>query len=137
MLSLSGIMSSQARSSVIAWATAVVLDLLGGLPYPRPLFPGCPWIISDGHISFATREECEDIINKYHGIAVGDEAMLMQVRYADTPAQKELKRITAERRQFRTNEYNIGAYGTADVGIHPSIYSQTSWNRRHIAGANK
>ncbi|KAK1766684.1 hypothetical protein QBC33DRAFT_83442 [Phialemonium atrogriseum] len=89
-----------------------------------------------GFARFATREECEDIINKYHGIAVGDEAMLMQVRYADTPAQKELKRITAERRQFRTNEYNIGAYGTADVGIHPSIYSQTSWNRRHIAGAN-
>jgi hypothetical protein len=52
----------------------------------------------------------------------------MQVRYADTPAQKELKRITAERRQFRTNEYNIGAYGTADVGMAPSIYSH--WGRR-------
>lgn len=49
--------------------------------------------------------------------------MQMQVRYADTPAQKELKRITAERRQFRTNEYNIGAYGTADVGVAPSIYN--------------
>jgi len=60
--------------------------------------------------------------------------MLMQVRYADTPAQKELKRITAERRQFRTNEYNIGAYGTADVGIHPSIYQQAPWNRRSSAG---
>ena len=59
----------------------------------------------------------------------------MQVRYADTPAQKELKRITAERRQFRTNEYNIGAYGTADVGIHPSIYNhQAPWNRRVSAG---
>ena len=59
-----------------------------------------------------------------------------QVRYADTPAQKELKRVTAERRQFRTNEYNIGAYGTADVGIHPSIYQQGSWNRRAGPGAN-
>ena len=57
-----------------------------------------------------------------------------QVRYADTPAQKELKRVTAERRQFRTNEYNIGAYGTADVGIHPTIYQQGSWNRRAGAG---
>lgn len=37
--------------------------------------------------------------------------MLLQVRYADTPAQKDLKRITTERRQFRTNEYNVGAYG--------------------------
>lgn len=62
--------------------------------------------------------------------------MLMQVRYADTPAQKELKRITAERRQFRTNEYNIGAYGTADVGIHPSIYSPAPWNRRPDLGTN-
>lgn len=59
-----------------------------------------------------------------------------QVRYADTPAQKELKRITAERRQFRTNEYNIGAYGTADVGIHPSIYQQGTWNRRAAAAVN-
>jgi len=59
-----------------------------------------------------------------------------QVRYADTPAQKELKRITAERRQFRTNEYNIGAYGTADVGIHPSIYQQGSWNRRAASSVN-
>lgn len=54
----------------------------------------------------------------------------MQVRYADTPAQKELKRITAERRQYRTNEYNIGAYGTMAVGINPSIYStQSTWSR--------
>lgn len=60
----------------------------------------------------------------------------MQVRYADTPAQKELKRITAERRQFRTNEYNIGAYGTADVGIHPSIYHPAPWSRRAVAGSN-
>ena len=59
----------------------------------------------------------------------------MQVRYADTPAQKELKRVTAERRQFRTNEYNIGAYGTADVGIHPSIYSQAPWSRRAGPGS--
>lgn len=59
-----------------------------------------------------------------------------QVRYADTPAQKELKRITAERRQFRTNEYNLSAYGTADVGIHPSIYSPAPWNRRVTMGAS-
>ncbi len=54
----------------------------------------------------------------------------MQVRYADTPSQKELKRVTAERRQYRTNEYNIGAYGTPAVGINPTIYAPTMWNRR-------
>lgn len=55
----------------------------------------------------------------------------MQVRYADTPSQKELKRVTAERRQYRTNEYNIGAYGTMAVGMTPSIYSSqpSSWGR--------
>ncbi|KAL2267684.1 hypothetical protein VTJ83DRAFT_4961 [Remersonia thermophila] len=88
-----------------------------------------------GFARFDTREECEEIIKKYHGASIGDEGMLMQVRYADTPAQKELKRITAERRQFRTNEYNIGAYGTADVGVSPSIYSPAPWNRRAAMGA--
>ncbi|KAL2023417.1 hypothetical protein VTK56DRAFT_2774 [Thermocarpiscus australiensis] len=89
-----------------------------------------------GFARFGTREECEEIIKKYHGTPIGEEGLLMQVRYADTPAQKELKRITAERRQFRTNEYNIGAYGTADVGIHPSIYTPASWNRRAGMGAD-
>ncbi|KAL2153265.1 hypothetical protein VTH82DRAFT_4420 [Thermothelomyces myriococcoides] len=88
-----------------------------------------------GFARFETREECEEIIKKYHGASIGEEGMLMQVRYADTPAQKELKRITAERRQFRTNEYNIGAYGTADVGIHPTIYNPAPWNRRGGVGA--
>jgi hypothetical protein len=60
--------------------------------------------------------------------------MLMQVRYADTASQKELKRVTAERRQFRTNEYNIGAYGTADVGIQPTIYNQSSFSRQGTPG---
>lgn len=55
----------------------------------------------------------------------------MNIRYADTPAQKELKRVTAERRQFRTNEYNIGAYGTPLVGIAPNLYNgqQSQWRR--------
>ncbi|KAH8880664.1 hypothetical protein GQ53DRAFT_833123 [Thozetella sp. PMI_491] len=87
-----------------------------------------------GFARFNSREECEDIIHKYHGVTLGKENQQIQIRYADTPAQKELKRITAERRQFRTNEYNIGAYGTADVGIHPSIYSQQPWNRRAGGG---
>lgn len=56
----------------------------------------------------------------------------MNIRYADTPAQKELKRVTAERRQFRTNEYNIGAYGTPLVGMSPTLYGQQSQWRRSI-----
>lgn len=56
----------------------------------------------------------------------------MNIRYADTPSQKELKRVTAERRQFRTNEYNIGAYGTPLVGMSPTMYGQPSQWRRVI-----
>lgn len=56
----------------------------------------------------------------------------MNIRYADTPAQKELKRVTAERRQFRTNEYNIGAYGTPLVGLNPALYNQQSHWRRTL-----
>ncbi|KAF3767412.1 hypothetical protein M406DRAFT_338190 [Cryphonectria parasitica EP155] len=83
-----------------------------------------------GFARFESRDVCEEIIKRFHGQAIGDECFLMQVRYADTPAQKELKRITAERRQYRTNEYNIGAYGTMAVGISPSIYNtQGNWNR--------
>ncbi|KUI55131.1 Sporulation-specific protein 5 [Cytospora mali] len=83
-----------------------------------------------GFARFESREVCEEVIKRYHCQAIGDECFLMQVRYADTPAQKELKRITAERRQYRTNEYNIGAYGTMAVGINPSIYStQSTWGR--------
>jgi hypothetical protein len=55
----------------------------------------------------------------------------MNIRYADTPAQKELKRVTAERRQFRTNEYNIGAYGTDMVGMPPDMFAaqHPQWRR--------
>ncbi|KAL1876552.1 hypothetical protein Daus18300_002796 [Diaporthe australafricana] len=83
-----------------------------------------------GFARFESRDVCEEVIRRYHGQAIGDECFLMQVRYADTPSQKELKRVTAERRQYRTNEYNIGAYGTMAVGINPSIYNaQPSWGR--------
>lgn len=54
----------------------------------------------------------------------------MNIRYADTPSQKELKRITAERRQFRTNEYNIGAYGTTLVGLQPNAYPTQGYTSR-------
>ncbi|RKF55203.1 Poly binding protein [Golovinomyces cichoracearum] len=74
-----------------------------------------------GFARFESREICEEIIEKFHGQAIGEEGLLLQVRYADTPAQKDLKRITTERRQFRTQEYNVGAYGsTADYLNYPS-----------------
>ncbi|KAL1912201.1 hypothetical protein Sste5344_002034 [Sporothrix stenoceras] len=83
-----------------------------------------------GFARFESRDICEQVIKNYHGMSIGQDHFIMQVRYADTPSQKELKRITSERRQYRTNEYNIGAYGTHAVGINPSIYAPALWNRR-------
>jgi len=37
---------------------------------------------------------------------VGEEALALQVRYADTSAQKRLKATTTKKRQYRSNEYN-------------------------------
>ncbi|KAK7218487.1 hypothetical protein V2G26_006490 [Clonostachys chloroleuca] len=85
-----------------------------------------------GFARFEGRTVCDEIIRKFNGVSIGHEGMLMNIRYADTPAQKELKRVTAERRQFRTNEYNIGAYGTPLVGLSPNMYSQTQWRRNGV-----
>jgi hypothetical protein len=74
--------------------------------------------------SFESRTVCEEIIRKFHGQPIGTEGLLLQVRYADTPAQKDLKKITTERRQFRTNEYNVGAYGDPTViALSPVLHS--------------
>lgn len=89
-------------------------------------------LMSNQTHSFESRDICDDIIKKYNGVGIGEEGLLMNIRYADTPSQKELKRVTAERRQFRTNEYNIGAYGTPLVGMSPTLYNQQSQWRRTL-----
>jgi hypothetical protein len=92
---------------------------------------------------FENRDVCEEIIKKFHGQPIGEEGLLLQVRYADTPAQKDLKRITTERRQFRTNEYNVGAYGApVDVlALSPqmptSLIPRASQITRHLPTASR
>lgn len=84
--------------------------------------------------SFESRDVCDDVIRKFNGVGIGEEGLQMNIRYADTAAQKELKRVTAERRQFRTNEYNIGAYGTPLVGMNPTMYHNSAgWRRSNNA----
>ncbi|KFA72834.1 hypothetical protein S40288_08552 [Stachybotrys chartarum IBT 40288] len=82
-----------------------------------------------GFARFENRDVCDEVIRKFNGIGIGEEGLLMNIRYADTPSQKELKRVTAERRQFRTNEYNIGAYGTPLVGLSPTFSGLASSSR--------
>ncbi|KAI1377726.1 hypothetical protein F4677DRAFT_459020 [Hypoxylon crocopeplum] len=69
---------------------------------------------------FESREDCEGVMTEYLGRPIGLEKLPLQIRYADTQAQKDLKRVTAERRQFRTNEYNVSAFGTTLVGLTPT-----------------
>lgn len=112
-----------AESFVITRTTVVVLVLLGMF---RTSLTGT--VKANLCHSFESREICEEIIKKFHGQPIGEEGLLLQVRYADTPAQKDLKRITTERRQFRTNEYNVGAYGgpVDMLALSPPIPSMPS-----------
>ncbi|KAI0546078.1 hypothetical protein F4679DRAFT_438118 [Xylaria curta] len=85
---------------------------------------------------FESRDICDRVIEEFQGIKLGPDGLPMQIRYADTPAQKELKRITSERRQFRTNEYNVGAYGTTMVGMGPTMFNQPGGYRRALNAAS-
>ncbi|KAI0453095.1 hypothetical protein F5B21DRAFT_515624 [Xylaria acuta] len=89
-----------------------------------------------GFARFESRDICDRVIEEFQGIKLGPDGLPMQIRYADTPAQKELKRITSERRQFRTNEYNVGAYGTTMVGMGPAMYNQPGGYRRALNAAS-
>ncbi|KAL7627477.1 hypothetical protein AAE478_001670 [Parahypoxylon ruwenzoriense] len=85
-----------------------------------------------GFARFENREICEEVIKEFTGRLIGHERLPLQIRYADTTRQKELKRVTAERRQWRTNEYNASAYGTALVGMNP----QNKPTYQHASGIN-
>ncbi|KAI1201322.1 hypothetical protein F5X97DRAFT_338882 [Nemania serpens] len=85
-----------------------------------------------GFARFENRDICDSVIEEFQGLKLGPDGLPMQIRYADTPAQKELKRITSERRQFRTNEYNVGAYGTTMVGVGSAMYNQPGGYRRSL-----
>ena len=58
---------------------------------------------------------CEEVIKTFHGQKVIKDGVEyeVQIRYADNDAQKELKKKTAERRQFKANEYDVAVYGPA------------------------
>lgn len=74
--------------------------------------------------SFETPQICEKVIQTLHGKPIGEgkDAALLQLRYADTKEQKQLKMETAERRQFKAEEYNFAAFGPASpYGFQSSI----------------
>ena len=62
-------------------------------------------------LSFESPEECAKIIDEYNNKAIGQDGNPISVRFADTADQKKLKIETQQRRQFKTHEYNVAAFG--------------------------
>ena len=87
--------------------SAVGLDLLG-MHLASSLM-----LLDSQRSSFESPEICEQVIRTFNNMTVGEgkHATELQIRYADTEKQKQLKTCTAERRQFKTNEYNEAVYG--------------------------
>ncbi|KAI9883133.1 MAG: hypothetical protein M1823_005098 [Watsoniomyces obsoletus] len=77
-----------------------------------------------GFARFGSRDECDQIIKKFHGQPIGQEQLPLQVRYADTPEQKRLKHETQKRREFRANEYNSVAYGPSAMYSYRPIQQE-------------
>ncbi|RPA76704.1 hypothetical protein BJ508DRAFT_417479 [Ascobolus immersus RN42] len=51
-----------------------------------------------GFARFTDRATCDEIINKFHGMPIGNAGNVLQIRYADTAAQKKFKATTARRK---------------------------------------
>ncbi|KAK9449310.1 uncharacterized protein V1518DRAFT_415647 [Limtongia smithiae] len=60
-----------------------------------------------GFARFATRQVAEEIVNKFHGLPIGENGTPIQVRFSDTEAQKRLKQITVKKRNWRAHEYQV------------------------------
>lgn len=111
-------------------------DLPGALAIPVFLLFHHRRCDSNSEPSFESRDICDQVIAEFNNYKIKSDMngpIVMNIRYADTPAQKELKRVTAERRQFRTNEYNLGAYGTPHVGLTAHAYGITSFRKPYPA----
>jgi hypothetical protein len=86
---------------------------------------------------FAAPEICNQIIQEYNGKSIGTEGHILGVRYSDTQAQKQLKTVTAERRQYKTMEYNSAVFGTAAPFLpSPTAASFASPLQPRVPGTN-
>ncbi|KAI5820982.1 hypothetical protein BZA77DRAFT_331524 [Pyronema omphalodes] len=84
-----------------------------------------------GFARFESREICNEIIKKFHGMPVGEEALALQVRYADTSAQKRLKATTTKKRvQYRSEPgfYQQQGYSTPQYR-NRIPQSRRNWDR--------
>lgn len=63
-----------------------------------------------GFARFESREDCDAVIEHFHGYKIDDAILPLQIRYADSPDQKRLKSQTQQRRQWRAREYNSASH---------------------------
>lgn len=86
----------------------------------------CAASILSHSFSFSSPDICRQVIDQYNGIKIGDEGYLLSIRFADTPEQKKLKSVTAERRQYKAVEYNTAAYSPGSP--YAATVSTTTYN---------
>ena len=98
-----------------------------------------------GAYSFETHDICEQVLDHFgkNPIQTGEDDATLQLRYADSEAQKQLKRDSAAHRGFKADEYNREAfgpnspfYGTTITPVYPSpiqaipAKANGSWRRQ-------
>ncbi|KUJ07373.1 uncharacterized protein LY89DRAFT_601477 [Mollisia scopiformis] len=69
---------------------------------------------------FESRKDCDEIIKKFHGRPICGGGHSLQVRYADTSAQKDLKSVT-----FQARKHNVSAYRGDTSSPPPASASPT------------
>ncbi|KAI9752322.1 MAG: hypothetical protein M4579_005665 [Chaenotheca gracillima] len=77
-----------------------------------------------GFARLKNRTQCDEVIKNFNGRPVGEEELLLQVRYADTESQRHLKKETQHRRDFRSKEHNIAIYGSPAPRFQPNRHSR-------------
>ena len=82
---------------------------------------------------FENSEICGEIIAAFNNKVIedGKSSTMLQIRFADTEEQKQLKAATAVKRQFKADEYNEAVYGTPfgqhvpHMGYHSPLQGRT------------
>ena len=88
--------------------------------------------------SFETPVICEEMIEAFNNRPIGEgkDATTLQIRYADTEEQKQLKAFTAVKRQFKADEYNEAVYGVPFNAYSPGGASYQSPLQSRTQGIN-
>jgi len=116
-------------------ASAVGSDLPGESHFADARFE---LFSAHGRSSFETQEICNQIIDAFNNKTIGNgtDALTLQIRYADTDEQKKLKRTTADKRQFKADEYNEAVYGIPFPHYSPTSAGYQSPLPARVQGVN-